>query len=120
MWKVKGTQAGFDDADYDGGYIFGSWFMSGESRKYKKGAFGRLSPKTTVGKGGMAARELAARYSYVSLDDGDTAGGEQTNDTLGLNWYTTKYVRFMANYAYVDADPINTATAGADNVDQAC
>jgi hypothetical protein len=26
----------------------------------------------------------------------------------------------MANYAYVDADSISTATAGADNIDQAC
>ena len=61
MWKVKGTQAGFDDAVYGGGYILGSWFMTGESRNYKKSTFGRMSPKTTVGKGGMGAWELAAR-----------------------------------------------------------
>ncbi len=115
--SAESNQAGFDDADYDGGYIFGSWFMTGESRVYKKGAFGRVTPKSTVGRGGIGAWELAARYSYVSLDDGDTKGGEEGNITVGLNWYATKYVRFMANYVYVDADPISTPTAGADNVD---
>jgi phosphate-selective porin OprO/OprP len=116
---MSGTVAvsGFDDADYNGGYIFGSWFTTGESRKYKKGAFGRVTPNTTVGKDGWGAWELATRYSYVSLDDGDTIGGEEAGITVGLNWYATKYVRFMTNYVYVDADQISTKTAGADNVE---
>lgn len=115
--SADSDQANFDEPDYNGGYIFGSWFITGESRKYKKGAFSRVTPETTVGKGGRGAWELAARYSYVDLEDGDTKGGEQSNITVGLNWYATKYVRFMANYVYVDADPISTKTAGVDNVE---
>jgi len=115
--SAESNQSGFDDADYDGYYVYGSWFMTGESRKYKKGVFGRVTPKTTVGRGGWGAWELAARYSYVSLDDGDTRGGEESNITVGLNWYATRYVRFMANYVYVDADPIAENTSGVRKFD---
>lgn len=100
-------QPGYEDPDLSGWYAYGSWFMTGESRKYKKGAFGRVSPKNPVGKGGWGAWELAARYSSLDLEDGDTLGGEEDNITIGLNWYATKYVRFMANYVMIDADPVS-------------
>jgi phosphate-selective porin OprO/OprP len=115
--SAESNAPGVSDPDFKGGYVFGSWFLTGESRPYKKGAFGRVKPKTTVGRGGRGAWELAARYSYVSLDDSGFKGGEETNITVGLNWYATKYARFMANYVYVDADPISEVTTGVPNVD---
>jgi len=106
LTQTSAQAAGVDDPEFDGYYAFASWFLTGESRAYKKGAFGRVSPKSIVGKGGSGAWELAARYSYANLEDGGINGGEESNITIGLNWYATKYVRFMANYVMVDSDPI--------------
>jgi phosphate-selective porin OprO/OprP len=103
--KVAAQDDTQSDPDFDGGYIYGSWFLTGESRAYKKGAFSRVKPKSVVGKGGHGAWELAARYSTINLDDGDFDGGEETNYTIGVNWYATPYIRFMANYVITDTDP---------------
>lgn len=95
---------GFGDVDFDGWYTYASWFLTGESRPYKKGAFGRVKPNNPYGKGGLGAIELAARYSELDLNDGSIAGGELETITLGLNWYVTSHLRFMANYVMADAD----------------
>jgi len=81
-----------------GGYhVQGSWVLTGESRAYGGGSFGGVSPAGPAG-----AWELAARYSHADLNDAGLRGGEQNNATLGLNWYATDQVRFMANAIAVD------------------
>ena len=89
------------DADFNGWYAFASWFITGESRKYKNGAFSRVTPNSIVGKGGHGAWEVAARVSKIDLNDADIDGGEESNFTLGVNWYATPSIRFMANYVNV-------------------
>jgi phosphate-selective porin OprO/OprP len=93
------------DPDFSGWYVYGSWFLTGESRPYKHGTFGRVKPKSIVGAGGTGAWEVAVRYSSLDLHDSGVQGGEEDNITVGVNWYATSHVRFMANYIHANADP---------------
>ncbi|HEX6202466.1 MAG TPA: porin, partial [Thermoanaerobaculia bacterium] len=92
------TQAAVDrsggaaDADFAGYYVFGSWFLTGESRPYDDGAIGRLKPARPFGDG-TGAWELAARWSSLDLTDSGIPGGELDDLTLGLNWYPYSNVR---------------------------
>jgi phosphate-selective porin OprO/OprP len=97
-----------DDPTFQGWYVFGSWFITGESRTYKQSSaiFGRVKPKEnfSIGQPGKGAWELAVRYSFVDLTDADIEGGEQYNITAGLNWYLNPYTRIMFNYIYADLE----------------
>jgi phosphate-selective porin OprO and OprP len=98
--------SGFEDFDLDGYYVYGSWFLTGESRPYSNGAFGRVSPAAESG-----AWELALRLSELNLNDGSLAGGKERNISLGVNYYLSRNLRFMGNYVIVDTD----ASAGDDD-----
>jgi len=87
-----------DDLDFHGWYVQAAYFLTGESRKYKKGAFGSITPKSVVGRNGFGAWQLAARYSLIDLNDNDIDGGEAENVTIGLNWIPTPTLRFSGNY----------------------
>jgi phosphate-selective porin OprO/OprP len=92
---------GESDPDFYGWYGYASWFLTGESRPYKNGVFSRVKPKSVVGKGGHGAWELAARVSKIDLTDSGVDGGDETDVTLGVNWYATPSIRFMLNYVNV-------------------
>lgn len=81
-----------------GWYLFGSWFVTGESRPYKEGEFGRVKPRGDAG-----AWEVALRLSALDFDDAGVAGGTEDNVTLGVNYYVTSHFRFMGNYTRVES-----------------
>jgi phosphate-selective porin OprO/OprP len=89
----------FDTVQFYGGYFFLSWFLTGETRDYNpaSGEFRNLIPGSPVGHHGRGAWELAARVSYLDLNDQDIIGGTQTNITIGLNWYLNAYLRVQTN-----------------------
>ena len=91
------------DADFNGYYVEGSWFLTGESRNYyfKEGMFKSVKPLTPINQGGMGAWKLAARYSNIDLTDKDINGGEEDNFTFSLSWYPTVQTRVIAEYINV-------------------
>ena len=92
------NRSGFDNLDFDGWYLETGYFLTGESRQYKNGRFGKPKPKANVGQGGIGAWQLALRYSTLDLSDGLVDGGEADVVSVGLNWYPTPTLRFTANY----------------------
>lgn len=105
-WSVQGEylhqstsrDLGLPSYSADGAYVFGSWFITGESRGYSGGNVANPKPKAAHG-----AVELLARYSRIDLDSDGIAGGRQSDWTLGANWYLTPYLKFQANYVKTDA-----------------
>ena len=94
--SVNRDESGLDEPDLSGWYVSGSWFITGESRAFKGGKFGRTKASN--------AWEMALRYSTLDLEDGDILGGEQDIITFGVNYYVNPYLRFMLNYVATDAD----------------
>jgi len=114
---------GLPNADFDGGYGQVSWTLTGEAHRYNPQAasYFRIVPASpfSLKDGGWGAWELAARFSYVDLNDNfqpgvalatDPAavdGGRQQAYTFGLNWYPNDIVRLLLDYNHVDYDKAN-------------
>ena len=95
---VDVSRTGAPDFSGDGWYVFGSWFLTGESRPYKGGSFGRVKHR-----GDNGAWELALRYSTLDFTDAGVPGGDEDNLTLGVNYYVTSHLKFQGNYTRVES-----------------
>lgn len=97
---VDGTSAGGSDPKLDGFYVYASYFLTGESRPYKRvgGVFDRIKPnRNCEAGGGNGAWELGLRYS--SLDFSEATAADQTMDdiTAGVNWYPNAFTKVQLN-----------------------
>jgi phosphate-selective porin OprO/OprP len=113
------------DPDFGGYYVQGSWFLTGENRRYNvaTGSFQNARPLVPFSlNGGPGAWELAWRYSHADLDDSEGApgtpaapdsvrGGEQDILSLGLNWTLNANLRLLFDYQKVDVERLNPASA---------
>ena len=101
------------DPNFWGGYGQVSWFLTGENKKYKTsvGVFDRVKPKNrfSLKEGGWGAWELAARYSYLDLNDKGIRGGIQSDTTLGVNWYLYSNLRLMLNWVHAIENGVGEA-----------
>jgi phosphate-selective porin OprO/OprP len=116
---------------FSGGYVQVAYTLTGETRAYDKRIgtlareyFGHEGPlsKAYVTRdsngniiGSWGAWEVAARYSYVDLNDGTNAatrvqGGCMDGVTLALNWYLNNNLNVMFDYVLNDryAVPVGT------------
>lgn len=104
----------FGPTNFTGGYVATSFFLTGEHRRYNRSSatLDRVVPTRNFSPGwllgraesGSGAWEIAARLSFIDLNDGPIAGGELEDFTAGLNWYLTPYHRFKANYILADLE----------------
>ena len=97
------------DTDMEGFYVQGSYFLTGESRRYKNGAFSSVKVKDPLGGGGWGAWELGLRYSSTDLGAGI---GADSGDVLtaALNWYVNNNMMFKLNYVKTFCDSGGTDT----------
>ena len=88
--------------NFDGYYVFGSFFLTGESRGFKSGVIDRVKPFNDFNPaaGHWGAFELAARYDRMDLTDHAISPLSHlaTSWTGGLNWYLNPNTRFIFNY----------------------
>ncbi len=102
---IEGRNRWDGDPNFWAASVQASYFLTGEHRPYKTstGAFDRVRPLKNFGKdGGSGAWELAARLSYLNLNDNGVKGGRLRDLTVGLNWYLNPNVRTMWNYVLAD------------------
>jgi phosphate-selective porin OprO/OprP len=101
---------------FSGWQVTGSWFATGERRRYSEaaGSFGGVKPNHKWG-----AVELKARASSVDLDDGDVTGGKERNEAVGINWWYSQNIRVLAEYVMVHTDPGRNGIAEDPSVLQA-
>jgi phosphate-selective porin OprO/OprP len=96
-----------EDVFLYGGYLYGSYFLTGEHRIYERfgqhGAqFGRNVPFTNFflvpGCLGWGAWEAKVRSSYLDLSELDR--GRYNDLTAGFNWYWTERIRVMFDWIH--------------------
>lgn len=104
--ELEDGPIGTADADTDAWYIYGSYYLTGESRNYKwkNGSYSQTKVKNPLGKGGYGAWEVALRYTNGEYDNTDGLATDSSDAdilTAGLNWYPINNVRFSGNYVKV-------------------
>jgi phosphate-selective porin OprO/OprP len=90
-------------------YVSASYALTGEARPYgeNRGTIHRIRPKREMGdgSGGLGAFEIAARFSYIDLNDKDITGGKLADVTFAFNWYPTYPTRVSFNVIRADREP---------------
>ncbi|TWU48503.1 Porin P precursor [Rubripirellula tenax] len=112
-WVQRDPLGGFsgEDLHFHGGYIYASYFLTGEHIPYDRvtGTIDRVKPfenfflvdRCTGGTGsGWGALAMALRYDYIDLSDSDIRGGQGHAWTAGLNWYWTAYSKLQTNLVW--------------------
>lgn len=92
---------GLPDPTFNGGYAEVGMLLTDDVTAYKGGAYERIRPKNPVGKGGLGAFQVNARYDWLDLSDAGVVGGKQQIAGLSLLWIPTDYVRFLFNYGHI-------------------
>lgn len=118
------------DYELDSWYVYGVWNITGETWGYKGGVVTTSLPNNPAG--GMW--QLGLRYDTADLNDGflspgatptsaprvnGVLGGEESNWTLGMNYYWRSNFKFSLNYVKVDSSRYIGRTSATYSLDPA-
>ena len=98
---ITALRPGLSDPTFNGGYAELGFLLTDDVTAYKGGAYDRIRPRHPVGKGGMGALQVNARYDWLNLNSGAIIGGRQQIAGLSFVWMPIDYVRFIANYGHI-------------------
>lgn len=97
-----------DDARFSGAHVAATRFLGEGSPSWRRARGGLTASivddawtSRDVGNGDV---ELAARLTWVDLDDGPVRGGEAADLELGVNWYLQPTTRFMLHWVGLRAE----------------
>jgi phosphate-selective porin OprO/OprP len=103
-----------DDPTFWSFYAEAGYWLTGESRGYKKGEWDRTKVLKPINEGGIGAVGVNLRYDYLDLADSrlrtggvgtsTSRGGSQTGYLASLIWQPIDYVRITAQYAHADIE----------------
>ncbi len=123
-FKLQGEYYGFwadqkdgpDSTFFQGWYTMACLYLTGEypGAQYvtSYGGFDiRCHPRHnfSIKEGTWGAFEVAARYSWMDLNDENIRGGILNQTTLGFNWYLNPNFRWMWNYVHSRVNGIGAA-----------
>lgn len=94
-------RAGQPDPTFKGGYAEVGYLLTDDETAYKGGVYERIRPRHPLGKDGLGALQINARYDWLDLTDAGRLGGTQQTAALSLIWIPVDYVRFIANYGHI-------------------
>jgi phosphate-selective porin OprO and OprP len=112
---LKTRRPGLADPTFNGGYAEVGYLVTGDTTAYKGGAYDRIRPKKPVGKGGIGAVQINARYDWLDLSDAGIVGGRQQIAGLSAIWIPVDYVRFLVNYGHLWIKDAAVAAGGDRN-----
>ena len=87
--------------NFGGWYVHATYLLLGGQQRFNV-AEGEFTQPSAGRKWGDV--ELALRYDYLDLNDGDIYGGSGENITAGLNFYLGNAVKLVVNYQYSNND----------------
>lgn len=100
-WALQGqyllahlNRRGTDNFNGQGGYVQASFLILGDQHNYNSKTGMLCNP----GKGSL---ELLARYDHVDLNDAGAQGGQQSDITIGVNYFINKYIAAKINYTHM-------------------
>jgi phosphate-selective porin OprO/OprP len=114
-WLKANRPGVLADPTFFGGYAEVGMFLTNDTMGYKGGVIDRVKPSSPLGKGGVGAFQINARYDYLDLIDAGIIGGKQSIIGLSMIWAPTEYVRFTANYGHLKLDDAAVFAGGSND-----